>query len=59
MSSIEYTKCDGCSKVEPDNWFDASFDPACGWAHITITGRTYDLCEECARKAMEAVGVKV
>lgn len=59
MSAIEYTKCDGkdCGAVTPDNPCEVAWDAFLGWGSLTVAGVSYDLCPECAKKAMDAVGV--
>ena len=59
MSAVEYTRCDGseCGRVTPDEP-DSFFKPG-GWARVTVYGGDeYDLCPECAAKALAAVGIK-
>lgn len=60
MSAVEYTRCDGegCGRVTPDE--PDGFVRETGWAHLSIWGGgDYDLCPECARKALSAVGIGV
>lgn len=57
MSAVEYTRCDGedCGRVTPD---DPGFVRETGWARVTVwPDGEYDLCPECARKALRAVGL--
>ena len=59
MSAVEYTRCDGsdCGRVTPDEPGSPYMEP--GWARLVVSGGgEYDLCPDCARKAMEAVGVE-
>ena len=59
MSAVEYTKCDGadCGRVTPEEPGSPYMEH--GWARLSIAGvGEYDLCPDCARKAMEAVGVE-
>lgn len=59
MSLVEYTRCDGegCGRVTPD---DPSFCRETGWARVTVwPDGDYDLCPECAGKALAAVGIEV
>lgn len=58
MSAVEYTRCDcpTCGRVTPDEPYDRHAD---GWAVVSVWGgESYDLCPDCARRAMEAVGIK-
>ena len=58
MSAVEYTRCDGdgCGRVTPDEP-DGIFHED-GWARVTVWGgETYDLCQDCAKKALGAVGI--
>lgn len=53
-----HTQCDGeiCGRVCPEE--PGSFDMlSLGWAHMVWNGEGYNLCPECAAKAMEAVGL--
>lgn len=57
MSLVEYKMCDGagCGRVTPD---DPSFVSETGWTHVKVwPDGEYDLCPECARKALRAVGL--
>ena len=59
MSSVEYTKCDGegCGRVTPDDHREGLFEQ--GWSSLSVYGgETYDLCPECTKKAMRAVGIE-
>lgn len=59
MSAVKYTRCDGdgCGRVTPDEPY---FMSETGWARVTVWGgESYDLCLECARKALRAVGIEV
>ena len=59
MSAVEYTMCDGegCGRVTPDGPCSPYMEN--GWARLVVSGGgEYDLCPDCARKAMEAVGVE-
>lgn len=60
MSEVKYIKCDGvdCGRVTP---YDYSESPNEGWARITVfvgNWYGYDLCPDCAKKALEAVGLE-
>ena len=58
MSAVEYTRCDaeGCGRVTPDP--PGSYMRETGWARVSVWGgEDYDLCPECARKALAAVGI--
>ena len=58
MSSVEYTRCDGdgCGRVTPDEPYGTFHET--GWARVTVWGgEGYDLCPDCARKALAAVGI--
>lgn len=58
MSAVEYTRCDGegCGRVTPDEPRGMFHEG--GWARVTVwDGGEYDLCPECARKALRAVGL--
>ena len=57
MSAVEYTRCDGegCGRVTPDEPYEIKPE---GWARLSVWGGDeYDLCPECARKALAAVGI--
>ena len=59
MSAVEYTRCDGedCGRVTPD---EPGFVSEDGWARVTVwPDGEYDLCPECARKALRAAGIEV
>lgn len=59
MSTVEYTRCDGagCGRVTPDGPRDDFRES--GWATLAVNGSgLYDLCPDCARKALEAVGIR-
>lgn len=65
MSKVEYIKCDGidCGRVTPHyddmyTWGGVSLEQTEGWAVIEVVGRTLHLCPDCAKKALEAVGVE-
>lgn len=60
MSVVEYTKCDGagCGNVTPDDPCDAAWDCTLRWGQLVVGGKAWDLCPECAEKAMEAAGVE-
>ena len=59
MSTVEYTACDGgCGRVTPEPIERIGSDPPLGWAQLITFGKSYDLCPECAKKAMEAVGIE-
>lgn len=58
MSAVEYTRCDaeGCGRVTPDE--PDSFCHEAGWARLSVYGYgDYDLCPECAARALAAVGI--
>ena len=58
MSAVEYTRCDadGCGRVTPDEP-DGIFHED-GWVRVTVWGgETYDLCPDCAARALGAVGI--
>ena len=58
MSAVEYTRCDGdnCGRVTPDE--PESYMHEDGWARVTVWGGDcYDLCPDCARRALAAVGI--
>lgn len=58
MSAVEYTRCDadGCGRVTPDE--PGSYMHEDGWARVTVWGGDcYDLCPNCAAKALSAVGI--
>lgn len=58
MSAVEYTRCDGdnCGRVTPDE--PESYMHETGWARVTVWPDVeYDLCPECTRKALRAVGL--
>lgn len=58
MSAVEYTRCDadGCGRVTPDP--PESYMREGGWARVTVWGGgDYDLCPECAARALGAVGI--
>lgn len=58
MSAVEYTRCDGdgCGRVTPDEPCGMFHEG--GWTRVTVWGGgEYDLCPECARKALRAVGL--
>lgn len=60
MSAVEYTRCDGdgCGRVTPDEPGGAFHES--GWARVTVwPDGEYDLCPECARKALRAAGIEV
>ena len=60
MSAVEYTRCDAadCGRVTPDE--PDGFMRETGWARVTVWGGDeYDLCPECARIALAAVGIEV
>lgn len=59
MSMVEYTKCDGrgCGNVTPDEPGQACMWVE-GWSRLTVAGCDWDLCPECTKKALEAVGIK-
>ena len=59
VSEYICTRCDckGCGAVTPDEPQDIPTYSAVGWSRLWTYGRTYDLCPECTRKAMEAVGL--
>lgn len=57
MSAVEYVRCDGeaCGRVTPD---EPGFVSEDGWARVSVWPNVeYDLCPECARKALRAVGL--
>lgn len=57
MSAVEYTRCDGenCGRVDPDEPYGMH---ETGWARVTVWGvGDYDLCPDCARRALAAVGI--
>lgn len=59
MSAVEYTRCDAadCGRVTPDEQ-DGIFHED-GWARVTVWGgEDYDLCPDCARRALRAVGIE-
>lgn len=66
MSLVEYVKCDGvdCDRVAP--CFDvvhlwgttAPLDYAEGWAIFMLGTSELHLCPDCAKKALEAVGLE-
>lgn len=59
MSAVEYTRCDapGCGRCAPEE--PGSYDLlTLGWATLRTMSESYDLCPECARKAMQAVGLE-
>lgn len=56
MSFVEYIKCDGvnCGRVTPCEgsvWAE-------GWAVLTHVNHELHLCPDCAKKALEAVGLE-
>ena len=59
MSTVEYTRCDNpeCGRVSPNGPNDSAWDRVMGWASVTVGCDQYDLCPDCAKKALEAVGV--
>lgn len=60
MSVVEYVKCDGCGAIWPDPPEEASHFHH-GWVAVDgagFGGEHYDLCAECAAKALEAAGVR-
>lgn len=60
MSAVEYTRCDGkyCGNVTPDDPKLVAWDTVLGWGQLVVGGKHYDLCPECSKKALEAVGIK-
>ena len=59
MSAVEYTRCDGdnCGRVTPDEPDGIYHED--GWARVRVWGgEDYDLCPECASKALRAVGIE-
>lgn len=66
MSRVEYIKCDGasCGRLAPccDGVYlwgtDAPLDYAEGWAILMYGNRELHLCPDCAKKALEAVGLE-
>ena len=59
MSAVEYTRCDAadCGRVTSDE--PESYMHECGWARVTVWGgETYDLCPDCAKRALGAVGIE-
>ena len=59
MSAVEYTRCDGdnCGRVTPDEP-DGIYHET-GWARVTVWGgEDYDLCPDCAKRALGAVGIE-
>lgn len=59
MSTVEYTRCDnpGCGRVTPDDPHEAYWATCPHWARVKMGTEEYDLCPDCAKKALEAVGV--
>lgn len=59
MSAVEYAKCDAecCDRVTHDDPREA-WPFVEGWSRLVTSGKTYDLCPECTRKALEAVGLE-
>ena len=60
MSVVEYVKCDGCGAVWPDPPEERS-QAYHGWMTVSGSGfgdEHYDLCAECAAKALKAAGVR-
>lgn len=56
MSLREYTMCDGCKVVVPVAPDDMPvMHPE--WARVCVEGKEIDLCDECAEKALGAVGL--
>lgn len=60
MSAVEYTRCDGkgCGNVTPDDPKLAAWDAVVEWGQLVVGGQRYDLCPECVKKALEAVGLE-
>lgn len=65
MSKVEYVKCDGadCGRVTPCHddmytWGGVTLEQSEGWVVVEVRGRTLHLCQDCAEKALEAVGLK-
>lgn len=65
MSEVKYIKCDGvdCGRVTPCHddtyaWGGVTLEQSEGWVFIEVRGRTLHLCHDCAKKALEAVGVE-
>lgn len=60
MSAVEYTRCDGdgCGNVAPDDPERVAHDTMLQWGQLVVGGKYYDLCPECAKKALEAVGLE-
>lgn len=59
MSAVEYTRCDAadCGRVTPDE--PESYMHETGWARVMVWGgETYDLCPDCVRRALRAVGIE-
>lgn len=59
MSAVEYTRCDaeGCGRVTPDP--PEGYMHETGWARVTVWGgEDYDLCPDCVRRALRAVGIE-
>ena len=58
MNVIEYTRCDGknCGAFTPYNP-ELAWNEFLGWGSLIVAGVSYDLCPECAKKAMKAAGV--
>lgn len=57
MSTVEYTRCDGCGRLSP-----VDSDPCprheTGWARLSVWGGAdHDLCPDCARRALAAAGI--
>ena len=65
MSEVKYIKCDGinCGRVTPRfedmyTWVGATHEQTEGWVVIEVRNRTLHLCQDCAKKALEAVGLE-
>lgn len=60
MSTVEYTRCDNpnCGNLAPDAPDETIYCGNLGWIRIIDKPNQYDLCPDCAKKALEAVGVE-